>query len=647
MDLLQHGYSLPFHTPPEPSITKNNLSARNNMKFVREEVLKLKQAGVVTFVDTPPFIVSPLTVASNSAGKLRLCLDVSRSVNKFLNIPKVVLADLRTALQITDPNDWQAVYDLSSAYHHIKILKDHVKFLGAAFQTEDGSTQYFVYNFLPFGISSAVHVMTKVMKPFSAFLSSQGIRNTIYLDDGRVCSHSKQQAQKDLQKVYDFLAKAGWILALNKSDTISSVSQSKHYLGFRIDSNSMRVFLQEQKQLELISIVETVIKARNRFISVRLLAKVLGKMISCAPALGNIPLIFARHGYSLLEQAVDNKGWSSRVKLSSAVVDSLRQFLEVFPAFNGQPITHSSNSVSLISIIGPPDAFFTDSFVKIHTPTLPKEIFVSDASNIAVCSYSLGLKHPFFFIGQLSESETTTSSGQRELLAVKLALQAKLDSSGPWSTQTNLFWLTDSQNLVTFLTKGSTKFPIQEIVLEVMHLAKTLQVVLHPIHLRREDPRIQMADAGSRVRDSDDWSIDPATFHHLNLLFGPFSLDPFADCSNAKTTRFFSNFLCPNTMGIDAFAHSWDNENVWLCPPISKIIPTIRKIRSSSLSGVLIVPVWKSAPFWTLLFPLSSDRNSFIKQTKEIRPIIIQNQRALSPLSGTPPFPFLAIHLKN
>ena len=133
LDVIKHGYSVPFTSPPQPSLTKNNASARRNMDFVRQEVHQLHAAGIVEFVDSPPFIVSPLTVASNSANKLRLCLDVSRSVNQFLSLPKVVLADLKAALQITDPQDWQAVYDLSSAYHHIKILKDHVKFLGAAF----------------------------------------------------------------------------------------------------------------------------------------------------------------------------------------------------------------------------------------------------------------------------------------------------------------------------------------------------------------------------------------------------------------------------------------------------------------------------------------------------------------------------------
>ena len=554
---------------------------------------------------------------------------------------------MKTALLLTEENDWQAVYDLTSAYHHIKIFEGHVQYLGAAFQREDGSTQYFVYNFLPFGISSAVHVMTKVTKPFSAFLSSQGIRHSIYLDDGRLCAHSKEQAAIDLAKVYAYLCQAGWVIATKKSDTVDTVSQRKKYLGFEIDSKSMRVFLQPNKQIDLVSIVSILITALNRFVTVKFLAKVLGKMVSCAPALGNIPLIFARQGYFLLEQTVDIKGWSAKVRITKPVVDSMKQFLDTFPKFDGQPIAHSANTISLLSIIGPPNDFFSDSFVKIHTPTLPKEIFVSDASNVAVCSYSMNDTQPFFFIGQLSDLQTKMSSGHRELLAVKLALQARWESSGPWMSLTNIFWLTDSQNLVTFLTKGSTKVDVQTTILEVLQLAKLLKIILIPIHLKREDPRIQIADAGSRIRDSDDWSVDNETFETLSNQFGPFTLDPFADSSNAKSKRFYSDFLCPNTMGINAFAHSWDNENVWLCPPVSKIIPTIRKIRKSSLSGVLIVPDWRAASFWSLLFPTTNNVNGFIQQIRTIHPTIVQNQRALSPLSGKTPFPFLLIVIKN
>ena len=150
LDTLKSGYTLPFHTVPTEQNLKNNLSAREEELFVREEVHKLVEQGVVKLVQDQPHVVSPLTVAKNAKGKKRLCLDLSRTVNPCITTPSVVLSDLRAALQITEEGDWQGVYDLASAYHHVKIYPDHVKYLGAAFKKEDGSVQFFVYLFCLF-----------------------------------------------------------------------------------------------------------------------------------------------------------------------------------------------------------------------------------------------------------------------------------------------------------------------------------------------------------------------------------------------------------------------------------------------------------------------------------------------------------------
>ena len=326
MDTLEFGYALPFHTPPVSTNLRNNLSARQHEVFVRTEVEKLQRQGVVSWADTKPEIVSPLTVASNSKGKLRLCLDLSRTVNEFLTVPPVVLADLKQALQLTEQGDWQAVYDLSSAYHHIRILPQHVKYLGAAFKKEDGSTQYFVYNFLPFGASSAVHVMTKIMKPVSAYIATQGIRHTIYLDDGRVLAGSQHQAAQDYLAVLDILTRAGWFLALFKSDTVETISQTKQYLGFLIDSKLMKVTIPADKEAVLRQDVKDLIDKQGQKLKAKKLAKVLGRMISCSPALGRLPLIFARPAYAELEKEVEEKGWNALVKINRRITESLEAF---------------------------------------------------------------------------------------------------------------------------------------------------------------------------------------------------------------------------------------------------------------------------------------------------------------------------------
>jgi hypothetical protein len=79
--------------------------------------------------------------------------------------------------------DFQAVFDLKSAYYHVRISERHKKFLGACIPSSSGSPIYFVYNVLLFGLNSAVHVITKIFKPILSYLSLKDVRMTIYIDD--------------------------------------------------------------------------------------------------------------------------------------------------------------------------------------------------------------------------------------------------------------------------------------------------------------------------------------------------------------------------------------------------------------------------------------------------------------------------------
>ena len=107
--------------------------------------------------------------------------------------------------------------------------------------------------------------------------------------------------------------------------------------------------------------------------------------------------------------------------------------------------------------------------------------------------------------------------------------------------------------------------------------------------------------------------------------------------------KFYSSFRCPSSSGVNAFCHSWDRENAWICPPVNKILQVVRKIKLTNGTGVLIVPKWSSARFWPFLVgPTGQVREPF-RTMVEFRPIIIQNQQARSALSGETIFAMLAL----
>ena len=151
------------------------------------------------------------------------------------------------------------------------------------------------------------------------------------------------------------------------------------------------------------------------------------------------------------------------------------------------------------------------SFVANHVRTDEEKIWASDASGYATCAYSIKGDH-LYFRGTLSKDERMLSSGHRELLAVTKTLAYYEHAGKIKNKATNIYWLTDSQNMVTFLTKGSGKSHIQKEVFKIMIQCKRLNIRIIPIHLLRDDPRIKIADDGSKTVDTDDWQIDEETF---------------------------------------------------------------------------------------------------------------------------------------
>ena len=228
----------------------------------------------------------------------------------------------------------------------------------------------------------------------------------------------------------------------------------------------------------------------------------------------------------------------------------------------------------------------------------------------------------------------------RELLAIKKTL---LQFQHDQVADRNILWLTDSENVVSFLHKGSHKPHIQKLVFECLVLARGINCNLEPLHLLREDPRIQMADTGSKVRDTDNWSIDQLTFDSFDNDFG-FDIDLFADANNKRVPRYVSKFYDEHAVATDAFSIPWVGM-CWICPPASALIRIARRITSSKCQGLVIVPNWPASQFFNCFFTHDNTPRPPFRFIKEFRPFIIQNEQASqTPLLGYTLFSFFALY---
>ena len=216
------------------------------------------------------------------------------------------------------------------------------------------------------------------------------------------------------------------------------------------------------------------------------------------------------------------------------------------------------------------------------------------------------------------------------------------------ASKKTILWLTDSANMVTFLTKGSTKPAIQRVILEVFKDMRSLALNIVPVHISRNDMRIQDADAGTRFFDPDDWSLDAKTFQRIRGQ-KIVSLDVFAHISNSRAERFFPYGKCPQSSGTDAFIQSWETEHwAWVCPPTNLIVDAIKKICSTCMNAFLVVPCWKTAAFWPYLCP---DGEHLLQQASRLRvcrPYVIRGKHCdYRLLQGYMAFPFLAVEIRS
>ena len=100
----------------------NHNSAVTHHRFVSNSITELLANRCIVKVTRKPYICSPLSVISNTEGKLWLVLDL-RYLNQFLHKVKFKYEDIRVALLMFTREDLLFKFDLKSGYHHLNIFE--------------------------------------------------------------------------------------------------------------------------------------------------------------------------------------------------------------------------------------------------------------------------------------------------------------------------------------------------------------------------------------------------------------------------------------------------------------------------------------------------------------------------------------------
>ena len=180
-------------------------------------------------------------------------------------------------------------------------------------------------------------------------------------------------------------------------------------------------------------------------------------------------------------------------------------------------------------------------------------------------------------------------------------------------------WHTDNQNVARIIDVGSRTSGLQSEAKRIFEICVHHGISIEPEWVPRSSN--EQADYLSRIVDFDDWSVSPHIFRFLDLKWGPHSIDRFADEHNHLLPRFDSRFWNPYCEAMDTFTRSWDFDNNWVCPPPHLVPRTLRHMRSCCAQGTLIVPLWRSAPFWPLLTTDGSHLAHFVEDWVDLPPL--------------------------
>ena len=80
--------------------------------------------------------------------------------------------------------DFMFSFDLKSGYHHLEIFPEHRQYLSFSWTFSFCHTRYFQFEVLPFGLSSAPYLFTKLLKPLVKKWRTEGKSIAVFLDDG-------------------------------------------------------------------------------------------------------------------------------------------------------------------------------------------------------------------------------------------------------------------------------------------------------------------------------------------------------------------------------------------------------------------------------------------------------------------------------
>ena len=314
--------------------------------LIQEEVKALLGKGAVQVCNPVPqeSFYSTLFLVAKKGGQMRPVINLKR-INEWITPQHFKMEGMSTLRELLKTNDWMAKIDLKDAYFTILMHPTHQPFL----RFMANQQHFLIYQFtcLPFGLSCAPWVFTKVMKPISIFLRSMGVGMIVYIDDILVMGESPEQVKGHLEALTHLLTGLGFVINVPKS--ITTPAQRIEYLGLLVDSTTLHLSLPGEKLHHIRSEIDQITK-KSSPMTARQLAQIIGKLHTASQAILPAPLFYrSLQGDLQIALNSSSQNYNSLLTLSQPAQEELAWWQDKLSHWNAKALLHRTETVTIRS----------------------------------------------------------------------------------------------------------------------------------------------------------------------------------------------------------------------------------------------------------------------------------------------------------
>lgn len=513
----------------------------------------LDKGAIVSCKQTEGQFISTYFLRQKSSGEKRFILNL-KCLNQFIEPPHFKLEDLRTILKLTKRGCFFTSIDLQDAFFYIPIHKNYRKYLRFSHR---GKLYEFVC--MPFGLSVAPFVFTKIVRPIITLFRQKGIQCSNYLDDFTFFAESVQVAIQQTTAAKNILTYLGFSINTKKSMLIPNTSCK--ILGFLLNSVEMKIVLPNDKKQKIHLAIQKIRLQTN--IQIRLFAQFIGQLVSVSPAIKYSPIYIKnieREKFLALQKT--NNDYDSVMVLNHRV---LKDDLDWW------------------------DKNIFQGSEEIRQDTYDIVIY-TDAS---LTGWGACFNHKKA-LGWWNEDEKKEHINWLELKAIHYGLQSFANNLH----SIKILIRVDNTTALACINKmGSIQHKkLNSITREIWQYCESKNLWIHASYI----PSCQnKADALSRSPSLEtEWELDSKAYQTIISVFGKPDIDLFASYVNTKCKKFISFFPDPCSVGVDSFTFSWSEYFFYAFPPFAVILRVLNKIITDRAIGIVVVPYWPSQAWY-------------------------------------------------